>query len=229
MIARDIMTKQVHTVRPDAPVADIAKLLLDNGISAVPVVDGDDHVIGIVSEADLVRRHEIGTEKRRPWWLQLFEPSGTLASEYVRGHAAKAHEIMARPVFCVDETAAVGEVADVLEGHGVKRVPVVRAGKLVGIISRRDLVRAFATAAPSPAADRASDNRIRAELSARLKQQPWAQSLYVQSQVHDGVVDFWGFADSEEQRRGLTVLAETITGVKGVVNRLTVGMNVLGA
>lgn len=226
MIARDIMSRNVCTVGPETAVGDIAKQLLEHRISAVPVVDNDNHVIGIVSEADLVRRHEIGTEKRHPWWLHLLLMSETLAGEYIKGHGVKAHEIMARDVFCVDEEADLAEIADVLEGHTVKRVPVVSAGKLVGIISRGDLVRAFAKSAPGPTPARATDNAIRAELSARLKQQHWARSLYIQSQVHDAVVDFWGLAESEEQRRGLTVLAESIPGVKNVNNRLTLGTTV---
>ena len=225
MQARDVMTTEVCTVDPDTPLQDLAKLLVDRRISAVPVLDSERRVIGIVSEGDLLRRQETATEQRRSWWLEMFANRDALAREYVKAHGMQAHHVMTRHVLCASETMSLGEIADLLDHHKIKRVPVVRDGRLVGIVSRSDLVRAFLAADSTQprTALPPNDRGIRAELQRRLREQPWSHSSYLQSVVHDGVVEFFGVTRSEDERRALEVLAETIPGVTRVEDRTTIG------
>ncbi|MDJ1156638.1 CBS domain-containing protein [Chelatococcus sp. SYSU_G07232] len=231
MRADEIMTRDVCAVGPETPLAEIARNLVERSISAVPVVDDGNRVIGMVSEGDLLRRHETGTERRRSWWLQVFVDSDTLAREYVKSHGLKAQDVMTRYVHCVPETATLADIADLLERHRIKRVPVVRAGRLVGIVSRGDLVRAFLRLKPGEPIEEASasDRSIRQELAARLKREGWADSIYVLSTVKDGIVELSGLVRSEDQRKGLLVLAGTIPGVKKVEDHLKLHTRYHGA
>jgi len=144
MIARDVMTRAVVSVTPDVPVRQIARLLLNKGISAVPVIDSNGVPVGMVSEGDLIGRDEAAREARRDWWLALLAEGETLSSEflrYLRSPESVAHEIMSTPVVTVDEKAELGEIARLLAAHRIKRVPVVRNGRVVGVLSRADLLR----------------------------------------------------------------------------------------
>ena len=225
LVARDVMTANVCTIGPQAGVEEVAKLLVERNISAVVVVDDDRQVMGLVSEGDLMRRCETGTERKRSKWREIIAESDALAREYRLSHALKAHSIMSRHVICVDEDTSLGRIADIFETKGIKRVPVTRKGRLVGIVSRRDLVKAFAAkaAAPTPAKGEADDARLREELSRSIRSQAWADTLYLQTLVQDGVVDFYGFARSEEHRRALVALAESIPGVTQVRSEMRVG------
>ena len=136
MQAKDVMTTDVVTVAPDTEVSDIARLLLERHISALPVVDGDGGVVGIVSEGDLLHRRETDTEKHRNWWLGFLVGNEQRAAEYSKSHGTKASEIMSREVVTVNEDAQLGDIAELLEIRRIKRVPVLRDGKLVGIVSR---------------------------------------------------------------------------------------------
>lgn len=220
MRASDIMTSDVCTVGPDTPLTEVARRLVERRISAVVVVD-EGGVVGIVSEGDLMRRQETQTEHHRSWWLRLFVDNDTLAHEYVQSHGLTARDVMTRHVFGVHADTPLAEVADVLEKHAIKRVPVVDNGKLVGLVSRGDLVRAFLhKRQDSDTAAQRSDGEIRTELEARMKRESWADTIYVNSVVHDGVVELSGLIQSEDQRQGLRVLAETIPGVKRVEDNL---------
>jgi CBS domain-containing protein len=221
MHVRDVMTKRVVTVGPETPVQQVAQLLLERRISAVPVVDADGRVLGIVSEGDLIGRPEIGPARRRSWWLALLGGTGESAAEYVRTHGGHAKDVMTRAVVTVREDAPLGDVARLLEERRIKRVPVVRRGKLVGIVSRADLLRALASAkARTRPAARSSDQTIREKLLKALDRQSWAVLAQVNVTVTEGVVHLWGLVDSEEQRRALRVAAEEITGVRGVQDHL---------
>jgi CBS domain-containing protein len=150
--ARDVMTTEVRTVDATASVKDIAKLLLDAGISAVPVVDARGAPIGMVSEGDLLSRGE--REARRDWWLALLAEGTELNADYLaqlRGTGGKAADIMSAPVVTIGEDTEVGEIARLLTTYRIKRVPVVRDGQIVGIVSRADLVRALSGRADAPA------------------------------------------------------------------------------
>src|SRR5574338_371038 len=141
MQAKDVMTTRLATVAPDATVREIANLLLERRISAVPVVDSDGRLKGIVSEGDLIRRPELGTLRHRSWWLSLLSNAEEDAISYVKTHGGHARDVMTPEVITVDETAPLEQIADTLEKHGIKRVPVLGKGKLVGIVSRADLLR----------------------------------------------------------------------------------------
>src|SRR5436190_4302351 len=141
MKAVDIMTARVVTARPDTRVSALAHLMSDNGISAVPIVDAEDRVVGIVSEGDFLRRGETDTQRRRGRWLRAFADPETLAGEYVKANGRTAADVMTRQVISVVEDTSVPDIVDLLERHDIKRVPVLRERKLVGIVSRGNLVR----------------------------------------------------------------------------------------
>lgn len=215
MNARDIMTRNVITASPDTRVADIARLLAERHVSGVPVVDGG-KVVGIVSEGDLVRRSEIGTDRHGgSWWLRLFRTETPI--DFVRAHGQKARDIMTARVVSVGEDTPVNEIADIFESKHIKRVPVISGGKLVGIVSRANLVRAIASAgekAVTPA--KASDREIRDRLIKTLEAQQWWNKYTASINVADGVVHYWGLAGSDDDRRAARVAAEEIPGVKGI-------------
>jgi CBS domain-containing protein len=217
MKAKDIMTSPVITVAPDTAVREIARLLLERRISGVPVVE-EGRLVGIVSEADLLHRHEIGTERPAPgsWWLRLFSGDSAPAN-YVRSHATHARDVMAHEVLTVTEDAPVAQIATLLETRGIKRVPVVRAGQVVGIVSRANLDQALAAMGQAPArgAPR-GDPAIRARLLELLERQPWWGRVGSSVIVTEGIVHFWGMVESEDQRSAARVAAENVPGVRGV-------------
>jgi CBS domain-containing protein len=222
MRAMDVMTAEVVTVGPDTSVHALAGLLSERGISGVPVVDADDRVVGIVSEGDLLHRVETGTERRaghrRSWWLDLFRSERERALDYLKSHGRAVKDIMTREVVAVADTADLAEVAGVLETRRIKRVPVVRDGRLVGIVSRANLVRALATAksAPATAAD-PDDRAIGDRLLAELRSKSWVDISSADIIVRNGVVHLW-FSDDQTREERLTfrIAAENIPGVRGV-------------
>jgi CBS domain-containing protein len=218
MNAADVMTPDVICAEPDTPLSVLARLMLDNQISAVPiVVDGT--VVGIVSEADLLRRAEAGTEQRRAPWLELVTSADRLAADYTRSHGLKAHEIMTRDVVSVTDNTPIAEVAHLLETRRIKRVPVTRGGKLIGIVSRRNLLQVLATrlSAPPVAAD---DRSIRDMFYAELHRQVWAGGQPpINAVVAEGVIHLWGVVP-EAQRKAVVVLAENIPGVRSVEDNM---------
>jgi CBS domain-containing protein len=222
MIAKDIMTKNVHMIAPDADVRAAARIMVEAGVSALPVVDERQALVGIVSEGDLVRRAELRTTKRRSWWLELFQMPETLAQEYIQSHAPKVRDVMKSPVISIAEGTPLAEVAALLERHGIKRVPVLSGRTVIGIVSRADLVKALAKQAGEPAAE-TSDGAIRNTFLQRYRAQPWAPAGGgVSFSVTRGVVALSGLVNSEEQRAALTVMAETIPGVVKVENGVRV-------
>lgn len=224
MKARDIMTSNVVTVPPDAPVERIATLLLENRISAVPVTDNDRHVLGIVSEGDLMHRSESGTERSRSWWLEALTDSETLAHDYTKAHGRRAADIMTRHVVSVTEDTDVADIAHRLDSHRIKRVPVVRDGKLVGIVSRADLLRSLIAAGDARVAQgRSTDDRtLHDDIMKQIRAEPWTGAAMVNVVVHGGEVELWGLVPSSQQRDALRVLVEGVPGVRGIHNHLNV-------
>jgi CBS domain-containing protein len=217
MHARDVMTKDVVTVGPETTVGEIAALLVRHRIGAVPVVSSDDRrLLGLVSQTDLVHRSETGTEKRRKWWLEAFADPDAKAREYVRSHGHKAQDVMTRMVISVSESATLAEVADALDTHRIRQVPVVMDGRLAGMISRADLVRALAEVSIAAPAARPDSGALQKAVWDQIKAQPWLQTSYVNMAVKDGVVELWGAVDSDDQRRALRILVEGVPGVKRV-------------
>lgn len=225
MHASDVMTPNVVTVGPDTSVQDLAKLLSERGISGAPVVDAAGGMIGIVSEGDLLHRAELGTDKpdepRRSWWLDHF--ASGLARDYVKSHGRTVKDIMTRDVFTVSDQTSLADVAALLEQQRIKRVPVMREGKIVGIISRSNLVRALSAAVVATSEAVISDDRtIRAKLLAELARRQWATNLWAQDIiVNKGVVHLWiGSDEPEEGRQAVRVAAENIPGVRSVEEHL---------
>lgn len=217
MHAVDIMTSPVVSVSPETSIKDVAKLLADRHISAVPVVDVKLHVLGMISEGDLMRRAEIGTVGGSSWWLDLFASTRELADDYVKTHSKLVRDVMTTEVVTVSEHATLTDIAKLLETHHIKRVPVTRKGQLIGIVSRANLVQALAAeAASSPAPARSSDREIRRRLMTELARETWADMTPGNIVVANGVVHLWGYMMSEPARRALCVAAENIPGVKSV-------------
>jgi CBS domain-containing protein len=222
MRAMDVMTTNVITVGPNTSVQEVATLLSERGISGVPVVDAEDRVVGIVSEGDLLHRIETGTERRverrRSWWLDRIGSDEDLARDYVKSHGRTVKDVMTREVISVTDTTELADIATLLETKSIKRVPVIRDGKLVGIVSRANLVRALAAAGTHLTTDAASDDRtIRDKLLAELKGQEWVHTWAADIIVRDGVVHLWCSDDRpDEERRALRVAAENVPGVRGV-------------
>ena len=221
MRATDIMTSEVITVEEDATVQAAAELMAEHGISALPVVDKDTRVIGIVSEGDLLHRAETATEQRRSWWLEIMTSTNQLAGEYIKSHSAKVTDVMTRDVISVTDTTPVADIAVLLETHRIKRVPVLRDGRLAGIVSRANLVRALAmTINERASSTEADDENIRNKLLAELKAQKWAEVSPANVTVKDGVVHLWSSYLSEQEKRALVVAAENIPGVRRVEDHM---------
>ncbi len=222
MQAKDIMTTKVVTVSPDTRVEEIAQLLLKHHISAAPVVDGDNRVLGIVSEGDLIRRPEIAPQRRRSWWLDLVSGSDERAAEYAKTHGVKASEIMSQPAVTVTEDTELGEIAEILEERRIKRVPVVDGeGRLVGIVSRANLLHALVARRREVAAAPSMDDRsLREAVLSAIEKEGWVTHGAINVIVTGGVVELWGYVDSEAEREALVVVAENVDGVKKVVDHL---------
>jgi len=217
MKAMDVMSRDVVTCRPDDEVAKVVKLLAERDVSALPVVDDSGMVVGVISEADLMRREEIDTGKHRPWWLEAVTPGITLAKEFAKEHGRKVDEIMSDTVVSASEDTSLGEIATLLEKHRIKRVPILRDGKLVGIVSRSNLIQALASSSHVQAGgDAPGDRSIRLELLDRLDGQAWTDFGSRNVIVRDGVVHLWGLVGSEEEHKALVALAEQVPGVKGL-------------
>jgi CBS domain-containing protein len=227
MKASDVMTTGVLTVAHEVAVTDIAKLLLDRRITAVPVVEVDGRIVGIVSEADLVRRPETGTERRRSWWLRLAMGDAVLAEDYVKSHGLTARDVMTRPVVTVPADASLDAAVALMEKHRVKRLPVVDGGRPVGIISRADVLRAVAARMEDHT--NAGDRAIRAQVLEELRGQSWPTIPDRNVVVSDGVVSFWGDVASEEERRALCVAAGGVPGVRAVEDHMTVRPTIVPA
>jgi CBS domain-containing protein len=217
MQARDVMTFPVITVRPASSIKDAAKLFLERRISAAPVVDARGELLGIVSEGDLMHRSEIGTERQRPWWLVAMAEDQGSAADYIKAHAKRIADVMTRNVVTATPETPLNEIAAMLERNAIKRVPIVRHGQLVGIVSRANLVQALATAG-SKLDVPLSDATIRERLLAHLK----AQRGPLNVTINDGIVDLWGITDSETEHTAIRVAAEATPGVRAVNDRMVV-------
>jgi CBS domain-containing protein len=220
MQARDVMVSPVITVGKIATVRDVAKILLEKRISAVPVVDNVGKVIGIVTESDLMHRAEAGTERPYSWWVHFLAGDATMAADYVKSHATRIEDVMTTDVVTATPETLLHEIAMLFEERQIKRVPIVNNdGDLVGIVSRANLIQAVASARPKLEMT-LPDSTIRQKLLDELKKKSWAHTHNLGVTVTNGVVDLWGYAASADQRGAIRVAAEAIPGVTAVNDHL---------
>ena len=229
MKALEAMTKDVITVGPSTAVRDIATLLVRHRISAVPVVSEDGRVIGIVSQTDLGHRSETETEKRRKWWLELFADANTKARDYIKSHGIVAQDVMTRFIVSVSKDAHLSEVAEILDTHRIRQVPVMQDGRLVGMISRADLVRKLAEVTITAPAVRPANGPLQKAIWERVRAERWLDAALVNIVVRDGVVELWGAVATDEQRRALRILVEGVNGVQRVEDNVGLLPKVMSA
>ncbi len=221
MDVAEVMTQPVITVTPETTIAEAARLMLQHRISGLPVVAASGEVIGVVTEGDLLRRAETGTERRHARWLEFLISPGRLARDYSNAHARKVGEVMTADVVAVAPQDSLDEVVRLMERRHVKRLPVVDGERLVGIVSRANLVRALVHNLAKPAGRMAAgDAAIRERILAEIAKQPWAPRASVDIQVEDGVVELHGSITDDRESTALQVLAESTPGVREVRNRL---------
>ncbi|MEI9806193.1 MAG: CBS domain-containing protein [Pseudolabrys sp.] len=220
MKAQDVMVRDVVTVGPDADVVEAIALLVKHDISALPVVEPDGTLIGVLSEADLLERKELGAEHGHPWWVETLMPASELAEEFAKAHGKKVSELMTTDVISAEEETPVSDIAALLERQRIKRVPIVRDGKVVGVVSRSNLIQALASSQATAAPKSQDDRTIRLELLDRLEQQNWTDFGGRNIIVQDGVVHLWGLVGSESERKALTSLAHEVPGVASVADEM---------
>lgn len=220
MKASDVMTRDVITVGRRTPVAKAIRLMLDNQVSGLPVLDDDGKVVGILTEGDLLRRSETGTERHRPRWLEVLMGPARMAGEYVRTHGRRVEETMTQHVISVTGDTALDEVVQLMERRRIKRVPVMDGDALVGVVSRADLLRALALALEKQPCETHSDDEILEQILAELAKVAWVPRDGLSITVKNGVVDLNGVILEEEEREALRVVAENAPGVKAVEDHL---------
>jgi CBS domain-containing protein len=219
MRARDVMTTDVVTVSPETSVTDVARLMLDRRISGVPVVDNTGRLVGVISEGDLMRRAELITE-RRPWWEALAASPEEKAHDYTKAHSMKVSDVMTKDVVAIDEHEPLDRIAMLFEGKGIKRAPVVADGRLVGIVSRANLLQGLAAGKTTEAGP--DDNEIRSTILETAREDAGVRASLVDVTVHSGIVYLWGNVASESERDAVRVAAETAEGVREVRDHLRV-------
>jgi len=229
MKAHEIMTTAVVTAKPETPVQEIAALMTAKRISGVPVLGTQGHLLGMVSQSDLLQRKEIGTVPRHKWWLRVFSDPDRLAREYSKTHGMRAQDVMTRHVITVQADANLNEVAAILDRSKIKRVPVLRDGKMVGLIARSDLVKVLSQTASAEATGNVHDGDLQRVLNDKMKSQPWLDASFLNVIVENGTVQLWGLVSSDDQREALRTLVEETAGVKKVDDRLSVGRPAMGA
>jgi len=222
MHAKDVMTTKVISVGPEDTILRAIRLMLQNKVSGLPVVDGSCLLVGIVTEGDFLRRAETGTVNRPPRWIEFLMGVGSLAAEYAETHGRKVREVMTSDVRSVTEGASLEEIVNLMERYHVKRVPVLRGRKIVGIISRANIVRAVALAGyrAAKADTNADDAQIRHQLLGLLDNQRWAPTGTINVSVNNGSVTFTGVIYDDRQRDGLRVAAENVPGVTHVIDEM---------
>jgi CBS domain-containing protein len=216
MKVRDVMTYGVISVPESASIAEAVETMLRSRVSALFVFDAGHALSGVLSEGDLLRRSELGSEPKRPYWLELLIGSGRLADAYAHEHGAKAGEVMTRDVETITEDADLSEAVDRMIRRRIKRLPVLRGETLVGVVSRSDLLKALLVAPPSARNTEHSDAEIKAAILAELDKLEWAPRASVGVEVQNGIVTFTGSIIDERLRGALKVIAENTPGCVAV-------------
>ena len=218
------MVMNVISVGPEASVREVANTLFKNRISAVPVVDRHKQLVGIISEGDLIRRAELETDYRRSWWLKIFggKRNEVLAIEYARSHARKVKDLMTRDVITARSTTPVREIAALLEKNRIKRIPIVSKGKVVGIVSRADLIQALASMRKQIEPAAVTDSIIRKRIMTHFKSEEWSRHSILSATVQGGTVKLWGIVDSEAEKEAARMAVELVAGVRAIENNVIV-------
>ena len=232
MKAQDVMTKTVATVRQDTSIQEIAALMVEKHISGIPVLDDSGKVLGMVSQSDLLHRAEVGTERKHKWWFRILADNKDMAREYAKAHGLRAGDVMTRYVISVKADAELSDVAEILDNNRIKRAPVIEGDRLVGIITRGDLVRALSLSqlAKGASKTKVENGALHKSLQQRIRSQPWlgADQSHINLAIKDGVVELWGFIETEDQHKALRVLVEETEGVTSIVDKMMVGMPTRG-
>jgi CBS domain-containing protein len=218
MKVADVMSRAVVSVMPGHSIWHAAKIMLDHHVSGLPVIDGDGHLWGMFTEGDLLRRVEFGPGGDRNRWIELTSPEGA-ASDYVRSNSWRVSDVMSSPAVTVREDTPLAEVATIFATRGIKHVPVTRDGRVVGVVSRADLLRVIAGGSPDRISD--GDDALWTSAKARLAE----AGLFAENPdvtVVNGVVHLWGTVRSEAERDAARVAVESVEGIAGVENHLTV-------
>ena len=218
MLVKDVMTQNVICVQANEPLVKAARLMLQNRVSGLPVVDQNNGIVGIVTEGDFLRRSEIGTQRRRPKWIEFLLGPGRLADEYVRASGRKVEEVMTADPCTIGEDDSLEKVVELMERRRVKRLPVTRGKKLVGIVSRANLMHALASLSRDIPGEAGDDSSIRDRIIATLGKERWAPQVNVV--IKDGVAELWGAITDERERRALVVAVGNVAGVKAVRDHL---------
>lgn len=228
MKTADVMTRDVLAIRPDTAIFDALRLMLERRISGLPVVDASGAVIGIVSEGDFLRRTELATGRQRARWATWLVSPGRLADEYVAENGRSVAEVMTPLVVTVDEEAPLSDVVELMERRRIKRVPVTSGGKLSGIVTRADLLRALLPLVPA-ATDGKTDVDVEKAIAAEMNRQPWAPGENVDVRVFHGVAEMRGVLIDDRERMALRVLVENTAGVRAVRDLMTTVEPLTGA
>jgi CBS domain-containing protein len=220
MKAVDVMTRNVVSVKLDSSVFEAAQLMILNRISGLPVLDTSGKLVGVVTEGDLLRRAETGTERSTPSWLEFFLGQGRLATDYVRTHGRKIRDVMTPDPQTIVEETPLDEIVALMEQKRIKRLPVMRGDKMVGIVSRANLVQALASLARETVDTLPRDATLRELVLAEIDKQPWSPGSLINVIVRDGVVELWGTILDERKRQALRVVAENVPGTRQVKDHL---------
>jgi len=221
MKASEIMTPDVISADPDATVLQAARYMLQHHISGLPVIDKTGALVGILSEGDFLRRRETHTDRRPSRWLEFLMGPGKLAAEYTHTHGSKVSEVMTTKMHTISEDTPLEKIVEVMERYRIKRVPVLRGKKVVGIVTRANLMHAMVSLARGEPKAATSDAAIRQELLSELKSEKWALASMINVVVRGGVVELWGMIVDDRQGAALIVAAENVRGVKEVKDHLT--------
>jgi CBS domain-containing protein len=220
MIVADVMTRSCITIAPDATVEEAVNLMLSRHISGLFVVNKAGDLAGVITEGDLLRRDELGTQRHRPWWLRLLASPARQAHDFTHANGRHVRDVMTEDVLSISEGAPLTDVVSTMEKHRIKRLPVTADGRVVGVVSRSDLLRALIGRARIAEPVAGDDSSIRIAIMNALEAQPWAPTTTLNVSVAGGIVDLWGSITNEEERHGVRVVAENTQGVKAVHDHL---------